>query len=71
MAEPIARPFSPCTNQCLYDDRERICRGCLRTMPEILGWMNMTDAEREGVWQRLDAARLIDPRPAHPRSPAR
>jgi predicted Fe-S protein YdhL (DUF1289 family) len=31
------------------------CLGCWRTLDEIARWSRMDDAEREEVWQRLDA----------------
>ena len=48
------RPYSPCTNQCVYDESAGRCRGCHRTMDEIMGWPGYNDAQRERVWRRVE-----------------
>jgi len=50
------RPYSPCTNQCVYDERAGRCRGCHRTMAEIVGWTNLPAPQRERVWRRVEAS---------------
>jgi predicted Fe-S protein YdhL (DUF1289 family) len=34
---------------------DEICRGCGRTFAEVANWVAMSEAEREAVWQRLEA----------------
>ena len=52
-------PFvdSPCKDICQIDDAGGLCIGCGRTLAEIAGWRDMTDAERRtimtGLAQRL------------------
>jgi len=36
----------------LYDEQ---CRGCGRTYVEVARWIELTDEERELVWQRIDS----------------
>ncbi|WP_444985146.1 DUF1289 domain-containing protein [Halomonas mongoliensis] len=47
------RPPSPCIKVCRPVGDT--CLGCWRTLDEIARWSRMDDAEREEVWQRLDA----------------
>ncbi|WP_299316981.1 DUF1289 domain-containing protein [uncultured Halomonas sp.] len=47
------RPASPCIKVCRPVGDT--CLGCWRTLDEIARWSRMNDAEREAVWQRLDA----------------
>jgi predicted Fe-S protein YdhL (DUF1289 family) len=50
----MIRPNSPCIAVCttLYDE---YCKGCGRTYIEVAQWNDMSDQEREAVWQRIDA----------------
>lgn len=47
---------SPCVGICELDDTTGFCRGCARTMEEIIGW---PDAARR---QRLDTLRAVSER---------
>lgn len=46
---------TPCVNICLLDPATRTCLGCGRTIVEIIGWTEMTDAERRAVMAALPA----------------
>ena len=48
------RTDSPCIAVCttLYDE---ICKGCGRTYMEVAQWTGLDAAQRELVWQRIDA----------------
>lgn len=48
------RPDSPCIAVCttLYDD---VCKGCGRTYIEVAQWNALDPAQKEIVWQRIDA----------------
>lgn len=37
---------SPCIRKCGLDDRE-ICRGCFRSIDEIISWETMNSEERQ------------------------
>ncbi|PWV72082.1 DUF1289 domain-containing protein [Halomonas sp. A11-A] len=47
------RPESPCIKVCRPVGE--LCLGCHRTLDEIARWSRMDAAQREAVWQRLDA----------------
>jgi uncharacterized protein len=44
---------SPCISVCRMDAATGWCEGCLRTLDEIAGWSQASDAEKRGVWQQL------------------
>jgi len=48
---------SPCVNVCQMDPQTGLCRGCLRTLDEIAGWMDYTVSEKLEVLGRLDERR--------------
>ncbi|MBI5833777.1 MAG: DUF1289 domain-containing protein [Armatimonadetes bacterium] len=56
MEHGAERPYSPCTNQCVYDESSGHCRGCHRTMDEIMGWPGLSDDRRERIWRRVEAS---------------
>jgi hypothetical protein len=43
------------------DAERRYCAGCLRTIDEIAGWSDMTDAQRARVMANLAARRAALP----------
>jgi predicted Fe-S protein YdhL (DUF1289 family) len=45
------RVESPCVRNCCLDN-ESICMGCHRTMAEICGWHDASDAERLEILER-------------------
>jgi len=45
MNQPSFLP-SPCIRKCGLDERE-ICRGCFRSIDEIIGWESMNSEERQ------------------------
>lgn len=47
------RPDSPCKGVCttLYTE---YCRGCGRHYLEVARWGQMTDEEKDAVWDRLE-----------------
>ena len=52
---------SPCVKICVMDAERRYCAGCLRTLDEIAGWSDMTDAQRARVMANLSARRAALP----------
>jgi uncharacterized protein len=56
-AEGEASPLSPCLGICLMDPRNRMCRGCLRTIDEIRSWYDASAAEKRAILERLAARR--------------
>ena len=48
--------LTPCTGVCTIDEHQR-CHGCLRTLAEIGGWLQMSDAERQCMMDEVLPAR--------------
>ena len=40
------RVASPCISVCVLDAASGMCTGCLRTLDEIAGWIDMSDEAR-------------------------
>ena len=49
---------SPCVNVCQMNPFNGLCRGCLRTLEEIAGWLDFSAAEKIAVLEKLEARRL-------------
>lgn len=45
--------LSPCISVCVMDADSGWCRGCYRTIDEIVGWAQSDDAAKQAVWQAL------------------
>jgi predicted Fe-S protein YdhL (DUF1289 family) len=48
---------SPCIGVCAIEPRERLVRGCLRTIDEIAAWGALDNRTRREIWKRLPARR--------------
>jgi predicted Fe-S protein YdhL (DUF1289 family) len=48
---------SPCINVCEMDARSGLCRGCARTIDEIIAWSKLDDEAKREVWALLPARR--------------
>ncbi len=44
---------SPCVSVCTMDDTRVLCKGCFRTLPEIVAWSRVGVAERRAIWGRV------------------
>jgi len=67
MSARDAEPASPCVDVCRMDPATGLCEGCRRTLDEIAGWSNFTDAEKRAVLARIETKQVgIGPDPAEP-----
>ncbi|MBV9843206.1 MAG: DUF1289 domain-containing protein [Sphingomonadaceae bacterium] len=48
---------SPCTKVCEIAPRSRLCRGCRRTIDEIMAWPSASDEEKRRILAALPARR--------------
>jgi len=46
-------PASPCTGVCRIDPRNGCCEGCQRTLDEIAGWSQASDADKHRILRRV------------------
>lgn len=40
--------ISPCIKQCALDEHE-VCRGCYRSITEIIGWGNKSEEQKKRI----------------------
>lgn len=52
-ARPL--PDTPCVGICSTGIGDSVCRGCRRYAHEIIDWNRYTPAQRQQIWQRLEA----------------
>ena len=57
-AEP--GPRSPCTGVCALSADTGLCRGCLRTMDEIMSWPALGSAGKQRLLDQLARLRATD-----------
>lgn len=44
---------SPCINVCEMDKASGLCRGCMRTIDEIVAWGGAGDDYKRAVWKEI------------------
>jgi predicted Fe-S protein YdhL (DUF1289 family) len=44
---------SPCISLCEMAPVTGLCRGCLRTIDEIVAWGNASDAHKRAIWAEI------------------
>ncbi len=59
MNSPAEQIPSPCNNVCQLDPDTGYCRGCLRTIEEIAGWLDYSNEEKLAVLERLEERRTL------------
>ena len=47
-------PKSPCNDVCVMEPETGLCKGCLRTIDEIVAWPSLTDDEKREVLSRVE-----------------
>ncbi|MEI6640820.1 MAG: DUF1289 domain-containing protein [Novosphingobium sp.] len=45
----MSHPASPCTGTCTLDPLSALCRGCARTMDEIMAWPSASAARKQAI----------------------
>lgn len=50
----MASMESPCVRICVMDPVSGLCRGCARTLDEIVAWSTMTPDRRRTIMRELD-----------------
>ena len=44
---------SPCISLCEMDKATGLCRGCLRTIDEIVAWGSAGDEDKRAIWREI------------------
>jgi predicted Fe-S protein YdhL (DUF1289 family) len=54
MNEEMQTPVpSPCISLCQIAPETGLCRGCMRTIDEIVNWGSASDDYKRGVWAEI------------------
>jgi len=61
---PEVTSDSPCIGHCTTVLGDDVCRSCLRTFDEVNRWLEMSEAERRQVNQRIASFKTTGLRPA-------
>ena len=54
--------LSPCISVCDMRASTSLCQGCFRTVEEIAGWGNASDAAKLAIWARIEARMAAMPK---------
>lgn len=54
-------PPSPCISLCQMDPASGLCRGCLRTLDEIVQWGQAGDDFKRAVWEEIARREALIP----------
>lgn len=49
---------SPCTGVCQMDAQTGYCKGCLRTIDEIIDWGVASDSRKRDIWAAIERRRV-------------
>ncbi|MFM9936239.1 MAG: DUF1289 domain-containing protein [Novosphingobium sp.] len=49
IVESDSGPASPCTGTCTLDPVSALCRGCARTIDEIMVWSTASGAQKHAI----------------------
>ena len=63
MSLPLEHVPSPCIKVCVLDRASGLCRGCLRTIDEVAGWVEMTPDEKRATLIRCEQRRAAQQEP--------
>lgn len=53
IAEDTTPVPSPCISLCEMAPDTGLCRGCLRTIDEIIAWGTADDDSKRAIWQEI------------------
>lgn len=54
LSKPLQPVPSPCVSLCDMDAASGLCKGCLRTIDEIIAWGGLQDDSKQQVWQLIE-----------------
>ncbi len=44
---------SPCISLCQMDEPSGLCKGCWRTIDEIVAWGSLDDSGKQQIWLQI------------------
>lgn len=54
-----AEVASPCVNICQMDPGSGYCIGCLRTIDEIMNWLDLNNDQKRAIVARLEERKKV------------
>lgn len=45
---------SPCNNNCIINFDTKLCKGCFRTIDEIISWSTVSNEEKRKILELVD-----------------
>jgi uncharacterized protein len=55
----VAEVESPCVNICQMDPATGYCLGCLRSIDEIAGWMDLSNERKRAIVAQLEERKKV------------
>ena len=49
---------SPCTGLCKLNPKSGLCKGCNRTVEEIIGWISCSDIDKKKILLKTNNRRI-------------
>lgn len=49
---------SPCNSVCKMDESSSLCKGCRRTIDEIVAWSSYDDIAKKAVWLLINQRKI-------------
>lgn len=53
---------SPCNNSCIMDFQTKLCKGCFRTIEEIISWSNISSEEKRQIIEKVQSRKVLIPK---------
>jgi hypothetical protein len=60
-----AAPASPCNKGCIMDPDTHFCKGCFRTIEEIIRWQFLTPEEKNNILSLAEQRKISIERNKH------
>src|ERR1035437_31289 len=57
MADAAVAP-SPCNSVCEMNPETGLCKGCFRTIDEIIQWSIATESEKRAIWREINRRKI-------------
>jgi uncharacterized protein len=54
---------SPCNSDCLIDPKTQLCKGCFRTIDEIISWIKLSNEEKQKIISQIEIRKESFPNP--------
>jgi uncharacterized protein len=52
--------LSPCISLCQIDEVSKLCKGCWRTIDEIITWSSRDDEAKQAIWLLIEQRKEAD-----------